>query len=414
MLFLGALLAPDLMAQGRIVGTVFDDTQSVVPGASVTATHEQTNIAYDFETNESGKYDLPSLPTGPYTVRAELAGFKASEARVIVEIAQVTQQDFTLEVGTLQDTVTVSAEAQAPLLQAESPEIGQVITNRQILELPLNGRNFEQLATLSTGVYGAPGGLVVINGARPTQAIHQIDNMSTNTILNGRNQARPSIETLQEFKLQSSTFSAEHGRAPGIINVSTRAGNNRFYGNVYEFFRNDVVSANNFFENQRANPRKTPLNRNQFGTTFSGPIVRNRTFFFANYEGQRMYRGSTINGTVPTPMQKAGDFSQTPGVAVLLDFMSPLPRDSQSRTHPFRETKSPRPGSIPPTSTSRTGGLRQTHPPLASFRHPEQPLTTTNSPIVRIIISRHQTASGPGITFRKDLPRIEAGGHVQT
>ncbi len=324
-LVLGAVLASDLMAQGRIVGTVFDDTQSVVPGVSVTATHEQTNIAYNFETNESGKYDLPSLPTGPYMVRAELTGFKASEARVIVEIAQVTQQDFTLELGALQDTVTVSAEAQAPLLQAESPEIGQVITNRLILELPLNGRNFEQLATLGTGVYGAPGGLVVVNGARPTQAIHQIDNMSTNTILNGRNQARPSIETLQEFKLQSSTFAAEHGRAPGIINVSTRSGNNRFHGNVYEFFRNDVVSANNFFENQRANPRKTPLNRNQFGTTFSGPIVRNRTFFFANYEGQRMYRGSTINGTVPTPMQKAGDFSQTPGVAVLLDLMSPLP-----------------------------------------------------------------------------------------
>ena len=324
-LLLGTTLSSDLMAQGRIVGFVFDDTESVIPGADVTATHDGTNVSYSFQSNASGKYEFPSLPVGQYTIRVELAGFKASEARIIVETAQVTQQDITLEVGALQDTVTVSAEAQAPLLQAESPEIGQVITNRQILELPLNGRNFEQLALLSTGVVGYSGSLVVMNGARPTQTFHQIDNMSTNTILDGRNQVRPSIETIQEFKLQSSTFSAEGGRAPGILNVTTRSGSNQFHGNFYNFFRNDHLAAFEFFQKQRANPRKSPLNRNQFGATLGGPIVRNKNFFFSNFESLRQYRGQRQNLRAPTPLEKAGDFSQTPGVLIVMDLMARLP-----------------------------------------------------------------------------------------
>ena len=329
--FLGSLVCSSLMAQGRIVGLVFDDTESVIPGADITATHEGTNVSYSFQSNESGKYEFPSLPVGPYTIRAELAGFKASEARVIVETAQVTQQDFTLQIGNLQDTVTVSAEAQAPLLQAESPEIGQVITNRQILELPLNGRNFEQLALLSTGVTPWAGnGLVVMNGARPGMALYQIDNVSTNTILDGRNQVRPSIETIQEFKLQSSTFSAKDGRAPGIVTVTTRSGNNKFHGNVFNFFRNDRLSTYNFFQKQRANPVKSPLNRNQFGTTFGGPVVRNKNFFFSNFEGLRQYRGLNQNIRVPTgggpaAGERNGDFTQTPGVAIVMDLMARLP-----------------------------------------------------------------------------------------
>ena len=382
--FVGSTLTSDLIAQGRIVGTVFDETESVVPGADIMATHEETNISYGFQTNESGKYEFPSLPIGPYTIRAELAGFKAGEARVIVETAQVTQLDLTLQVGSLQDTVTVSAESQAPLLQAESPEIGQVITNRMILELPLNGRNFEQLATLSTGVYGWSGSLIVVNGARPSQVIHQIDNMSTNTILDGRNQARPSIETLQEFKLQSSTFGADTGRAPGIVNVTTRSGNNRFNGNIYEFFRNDVVSANNFFQNQRANPQKTPLNRNQFGTTFSGPIVRNRTFFFANYEGQRMYQGRNFNGRAPTPLEKVGDFTQSPNVAVVLDFMAPLPPGFPIPYLPHRGNV------IPPT---------RVHPTYTYFKDwwPE-PNSTAN----RFISSPRQSVDNNQVSNRSD------------
>ncbi len=309
------LAMPLLAQQGRIVGTITEATGAVIPHAKITAIHEATQVRREFLTDGTGNYDLPGLAVGTYSVRAEMQGFKSSEARVLVEVAQVVRQNLMLSVGEVRETVSVTADASQ--LQTDTAEMGQVITNRQIVELPLNGRSFTQLATLSTGVIPyTSDGLIQMNGARPGQEYYVIDGVSTNTPSDGRNQIFPSVESIQEFKLQSSTFAAEFGRAPGLVNVTTKAGTNEYHGNVYDFWRNDFIAANNYFENQKLVPTRPKLNRHQFGGTIGR---HNKTFFFGNWESQRSAQGTTTTLRTPTNLERAGDFSQVPGLNSVLD-----------------------------------------------------------------------------------------------
>ena len=319
------LALPALAQTGRIVGTVTDETGAVVPGTTVTATSQATNLTRKFDTDDTGNYDFPGLAVATYIVRAELSGFQTAEVEVLVEIDRVARQNIRLAVGQPSDVLHVLADA--PLLQTDSVEVGQVVTNRQIVELPLNGRRYTDLALLVPGVTTrGPGrdggvGVVSVNGSRGGRENYMIDSVTTNSSYERAPQFLPSIESIQEFKLQTSTFSAEFGRGSAAFNLTTKSGSNQYHGVVYHFWRNDSLAANDFFVNQLPDPDSTGafLNRNQFGATFGGPIVGDKTFFFVNYEGERLREGLTQNARVPTDLERSGDFSQSPGVLFIRD-----------------------------------------------------------------------------------------------
>ncbi len=332
MFFVGVVIcflisAPALAQTGRILGSITDETGGVLPGVGVTATATATNISREFVTGDTGNYDFPGLIVGEYTVTAELTGFKRVKVTVTVEVEQILRQNLQLRIGEISEVVEVSALA--PLLQSDKAEVGQVITNRQIVELPLNGRHYTQLLLLVPGVTGRGGGLSMfgdsgsfsINGARPGQENFMIEGVSTNSTNTRTAQISPSIESIQEFKLQTSSYSAEFGRGSAAINVTTKSGGNDFHGTAYLFNRNDKFAANNFFQNQAPDPDAigVSLNRNQFGATLGGPIFKDKTFFFVNYEGERRDQGQAQTWRVPTDLERAGDFSQTPGVSFVND-----------------------------------------------------------------------------------------------
>ena len=326
-LFLVAGAGPALAQTGRILGTVSDSTGAVIPSVTVTVTSQETKSARTFLTDNTGNYDFPGLPVGNYTIRAELAGFKTAETQMRVEIGQIARQNLQLAVGEVADVVQVLAEA--PLLQADNVEIGQVVTNRQIIELPLNGRNFTTLALLVPGVTTRGGGLdsfgeagtVSVNGSRGGAENYMVEGVTTNASNTRQPQIAPSVESIQEFKIQSSTYNAEFGRGAAEVNLITKSGTNSFRGVVYDFWRNNSLAANDFFQNQLPNPDSigSTLNRHQFGVTYGGPIFKNQTFFFSNYEGQRVREGRTVTYRVPTDLERAGDFSRSPGVQSITD-----------------------------------------------------------------------------------------------
>ena len=322
-----ALCASLLAQDSRVVGTVTDESGAVIPGARVTATNQATNLERDFETDSTGNYDIPGLQVGAYMVRAEADGFRAAQTEITLEVNQTVRQNFRLPIGSVAETVSVIA--QAPLLQADSSTVSQVITNRQIVELPLNGRSFTSLALLVPGVTPRGSGLSMfgesgtfsINGARPGTENYMVEGVTTNSSNTRQPQLSPSIEAIQEFSIQTSSYTAEYGRGSAAVNVITKSGNNQFQGNIYEFIRNDALAANNFFQNQLANPEDADSNvkRNQFGGTVGGPIIRDKTFFFAHFEGNRLRQGATSTYRVPTPLEMQADFSQSPGVQQIVD-----------------------------------------------------------------------------------------------
>src|SRR5688572_4006804 len=237
-LFLVFCTNPVLAQTGRILGAVSDDTGAVVPGATVTITNDDTRIARTFTTDSNGNYEFPGLPVGTYTIRAEMTGFRAAETRVVVEVGSVVRHNPRLQVGQITDLVNVTAEA--PLLQSDTVEVGQVVTNRQIVELPLNGRVYTTLALLVPGVTTRGPGLgqfgesgnVSVNGSRGGTENYMVEGVTTNAANTRQPQIAPSIESIQEFKLQSSTYSAEYGRGAAAINLITKSGTNSFRGAV--------------------------------------------------------------------------------------------------------------------------------------------------------------------------------------
>lgn len=316
-------VAADALAQGmgEITGTITDASGGIVPGATVTVTNDATGAARHAVSNEAGVYSAPALPPGTYTVAVELTGFQAQTRRgLVLQVQQVARADFRLSAGTVAESVEVVAGA--ALLATEDTTVGQVIDNKRIVELPLNGRSYLQLAALTPGVNinSSPSGgatsfqgghrarqQISINGQRgqfnhfTLDGIENTDpNFNTYILL-------PSVDALQEFKVQSATYPAEYGFGITQINVTTKSGTNQFRGSVFEYFRNDSLDAKNFFDSKTA--PIPPFTRNQYGGTLGGPILRNRLFIFANYEGLREDKAQTALSSVPSAALRSGDFT---------------------------------------------------------------------------------------------------------
>jgi hypothetical protein len=304
---------------GGIVGTVKDPSGAIVAKAKVTVADVDRGTHLETVTNESGEYVASPLRVGHYTVTVEHPGFKkAVTVPVSLDVQQRIALDVTLQVGQISESVEVTGAA--PLLETETSELGQVVDNKRVANLPLNGRNFAQLALLTAGTAPSEPGArdeggfgFSANGARSLQNNFLLDGVDNNSnlpdLLNETNYViQPSVEALEEFKVQTNAYSAEFGRGNGaIINATIKSGTNQFHGSAYEFLRNEKLDAKNFFDDP--NSRIAPYKQNQFGFTFGGPIVRNRTFFFVDYEGLRIRQAQTVTSFVPTDAQRAGDFS---------------------------------------------------------------------------------------------------------
>jgi outer membrane receptor protein involved in Fe transport len=306
-------------AQGTtasLVGTVYDPSLAIVPGVDVTATHVDTGTSRMAVSNEAGRYTLRNLPIGRYLVTAELPGFKKAEVTdIILLLDQTAQVDLHLETGEISEIVTVEGSAQV-LLNKTTSDVGEVIQNKRIVELPLNQREFLQLARLAPGVIqSAPGsveerdvgpwGAIQSSGLRTMYTTTLIHGLSNNDPQNNMLAARPSVDAIQEFKIQTSNFSAETAsRGGAVVSIAIKSGTNRFHGSLFAFNRNGATAARNFFE-----PDDSPnLNQNQFGGTIGGPIIKDKTFFFFAVERRTIRRPSPVIGVVPTLEQRQGVF----------------------------------------------------------------------------------------------------------
>src|ERR1051325_2188942 len=306
---------------GQITGTGSDSSGSVVPDASIAVVNEQTGIKRETKTNQSGIYAVPLLQPGMYRVSVEAQGFRSvSRAGVQLEVAQTAALDFTLEVGATSESITV--QETAALLEVGTNAIGGVVTPEKVEDLPMLGRNSNSLVTLVPGVRATRQTTVnpvleshyqffSINGSRPNQSQFMLDGgNNTNLTFNGPEYS-PQVEEVQEFRIQTSNFSAEYANSGGgVINVASKSGTNAFHGSLFEYFRNDVLTANDFFSN-RSGKTRPMLRYNQFGGTLGAPIIKNRTFFFFAYEGLREEIPTVVTTSVPTALQRTGDFSQT-------------------------------------------------------------------------------------------------------
>ncbi len=327
-LLLSALIVPaSASAQavtGTIIGRVTDTSGAVVPGVTVTLTNTGTKLTRVVTTDQDGEYSAPSLPTGTYTVTAEISGFKTvTMSDVELGVDQRVRIDLKLEVGALAESVTIAAES--PLVQTSSSELGTTVTNKQIEALPLNGRNFVNLTRTVPGVLrGIPGANIdgagslawrasasfSANGQRSRDNNFMLDGVDNNETWLQTVVIFPSVDALDEFKLQTSTYSAEFGRSlGGVVNLQIKSGTNQVRGSAFEFLRNDAFDANNFFNNRAGRP-KPDFKQNQFGATLGGPIFREKTFFFGSYQGHRETQGQTFLSTVPTVAMRSGDFSE--------------------------------------------------------------------------------------------------------
>ncbi len=307
--------------RGSIVGTVTDSTGAVVPGATVTITNVATNQSVKLTTDSSGAYVANILRIGTYKVTAEKEGFqKTEQASLEVAVNQVVRVDLVLRVGGITQTVEVTGAA--PLVQSETSSLGTIETERRIVDLPLNGRNFIALAYLGPGA--SPGVGVIagsnnsgqtfetaranealsVNGLRVTTNNFLLDGLDNNEYGNGGVVALPPPDALQEFRIEENSMSAEFGRGGAAVNVALKAGTNEVHGGAYEFVRNDKFDARNFFDINRA-----PFRRNQFGFFLGGPIKKDKAFIFGDYQGTRVREGVTEVSTVPNVAERTGDFT---------------------------------------------------------------------------------------------------------
>jgi len=298
----------------QLTGVVTDASSAVVARAQIEATQVETGLVKTTATNEAGIYVVPFLTPGSYTIKVVLAGFKTlTRPAIQLQVDQVARIDFRLEVGQTSDSVTVSEAA--PLLQSESGAIGQVVGHKKVVDLPLNGRDFTQLATLTPGALAAGststlggGSRVIINGMRPSKTAFLIDGVNaTNQWVDGV-VTQPSPDAIEEFKVQSNSLSAEFGQGGGLISIQLKSGTNSVRGTLFEFLRNDALDARNFFNPPPA--RRGILKQNQFGFTAGGPIVKNRTFVFGDYQGRRERRATFFNTPAASTRMHGGDFSE--------------------------------------------------------------------------------------------------------
>ncbi len=333
--FLAVFLPPYLFAQagsGTISGSVADTSGAVVPGAAVVALNEATGFKRQSAVGSTGEFSLVGLQPGEYTVSVEMQGFKRFSTKDLkLEVDQKIRLEVKLEVGNVAEVVEVTS--QAALLNTEQSSTGAVVDRQKIIDFPLNGRNFVQLSLLLPGVNtgddgGNTGGGISISGMRPEQNSFLLDGTVNSDQFQNALVIRPSVDAIEEFKIQTSSYSAEFGKgAGGQINVVTRGGTNLYHGALFEFNRNNALQARNFFDRNPAfrtsdgRFKAPPFNQNQYGFTLGGPVMlpgyrgKDRTFFFVNYEGQRLRRGNTTLTSVPTATMKGGDFSSLLGAS---------------------------------------------------------------------------------------------------
>lgn len=306
-----------------VTGSVTDTSGAIAAGTKITVTNLDTQIARETLSNDSGSYTIPLLPPGRYKIAAQKSGFRQSvQDNVTLEVNQTARLDFQLEVGQISETVEVKASG--PLLESDNSAIGQVIEQKAVAELPLNGRNFVQLATLGPGVTGVgfgakgtimsgtrpddlrPGSEIFANGNREGSNNFLFDGIDNNERLTLSIVLRPSVEAVREFKIQTNLFTADQGRNSGAtVNVISKSGSNEWHGSAYDFLRNDATDARNFFL-----PNKPTLRQNQFGGSFGGRIIKDKLFFFSNYEGYRRSQERAFVNTVPTALIRSGNFSE--------------------------------------------------------------------------------------------------------
>lgn len=370
-LLLGALLplgcAWAQFDTGAILGTVRDSSGAVVAGASVAVINEGTSARQEMKTTESGTYTFSPLKIGKYTIEAEHPGFqKIRRAGVQLDIQQHAVIDLTLTPGEVTNTVDVTAAA--PVLQTESGAVGQVVQSRVINSLPLNGRNYTFLARLAPGVTQGQSegrglnanGWFAANGTRPAENNFLLDGIDNNSssvdFLSGASYVlKPPIDAISEFNLQTSSFSAEFGRAGGaVLNVSLKSGTNQFHGSVWEFLRNDKLDAADFFQNANGQ-QKGSFRQNQFGAAAGGRLIRDKTFWFADYEGTRIRQATPQTATVPTLLQRNSGFTNFSDLTAL---QTGSFTDARGNTYPL--------GTIfDPATTQSIGGGKYVRVPFA-------------------------------------------------
>jgi hypothetical protein len=332
---IGIMLSPNAFGQGGATGTitgiVTDASGAVVPGASVLLQNTATNVTWQTKSDSAGVYLFSNLPVGNYALKVTASGFAAVQVPALrLEVNATLRQDIKLPLGTV--TQTVNVKAAPPMLNTSNASLGQVIASTEVAQLPLNGRDFQQLQLLTPGTVSGTNfqtsaalnagasalttneTLNISNGGRPGSDLFLVDG-SDDSNENGRGVLwRPSIDEIQEFKVQTSNMSAQFGYGSTITNIVIKSGSNQLHGVTYDFVRNNVFDSRSFFA-----PSTEPLKWNQFGANAGGPVFlpklyngKNRTFWFFNYEGFRLRQGSAAFATVPTAQMRQGDFSQLP------------------------------------------------------------------------------------------------------
>lgn len=337
-------------ANGTFSGTVTDKTGSVIAGATVTATSESTGLVREVNTNESGRYLIPLLPVSSYTIQVASPGFQTTTQKDIeLQVNESREINFTLAPGAVTENVDVTANVVA--VETTNPTLGQVINSQQVAELPLNGRDFVQLATLTPGTVqetnptsffnGGPSSEVSargsyslsVGGSRAQSTDWLLDGNDNNELTAGGIAILPSIDAIQEFKVLTYNYSAEYGtRAGPTVLVTTKQGTNALHGSVFEFFRNTQLDARSYFASSREQ-----FNLNQFGAALGGPIRKDKTFFFVDYQGKRQRHGTPFVGLVPTAAMMNGDFRYGPYGDGLDSNNNPLPL----LTNPYAQAGDP-------------------------------------------------------------------------
>jgi hypothetical protein len=411
---------------GSLLGNITDPSGAPIARASVEITNIDTNQSVKSDTDTAGLYQSLYLRPGPYRIRVNAPGFKQSlRDRVTIQVESTIRADFQLQLGEASSTVTVTGEA--PLVDSESASLGQAVSTRAVEELPIQGRNIFDLAGLTAGVQVNPrasGGTastgdtstplfvqsdISINGGRFRTNEYLVDGVSIMLPENNNYAFSPNPDGTQEFKVLTNSFGPQYGRSGGgVINVVTKGGSNDFHGTLYEFFRNDRLRANNFFSNAR-NQARPVSHFNQFGAVVGGRIARDKTFFFADYQGHRENAaGAAGILTVPTAAERTGDFSRSRAAnGNLVTIFDPLTTTNTGTAF----TRAPFPNAIVPAATSSASTPCPTAlaipPPSSTTSSSPPPATSTptSTPPVSITASTPATPSSAAIPT---TPAIQA------
>ena len=364
LLLISAPYATAQVDEGSITGTVVDASGAVVPGAHVTLLNNDQGLTLETTTSPSGVYTFSPLRIGSYTLSVTAPGFaKTTQQNLTVNVGQALSVPVSLKLGAASETVEVSTAP--PVLQTDQSSVGQVVTEKSVKDLPLNGRNFTFLAQLGAGTQtpqadtrgNAASGAFSANGLRPAQNNYLLDGIDNNSnavdFLNGTNFiVLPPVDAIAEFKVQTADFSADLGRAGGaVLNATIKSGTNSIHGALWEFFRNDKLDAADWFEDN-AGIKKGELRQNQFGGSIGGPILKNKIFFFGDYEGLRRVQGTVLSGTVPTLAEINSQFTNLSDMIAAQN--GKTQKDSLSRTIPL--------GTVLDPATTRAVTAGQTDP----------------------------------------------------